>query len=175
MNLWEEKTIFKRSIELIIQNSSLEDLQNDSVNMYNVLEPISYLSVIDYANSWALLGDTLSFWLNYFVSSKDTQVDKGELMKNIKECCWAIILSSEFIKKSQETRVKSGDWLKHIEDDSSLWSQIFAVSQIDGIENNVNIKRSLLIFFRAFAEAFFLDAEAKPDTTAVLWEGKWTY
>lgn len=93
-------------------------------------------------------------------------------MKNIKECCWAIILSSEYIKKSQETRVKWGEELKYIENDVALWSQIFAISQIKGIEENGKLKRSFMIFFRSFAETFFLDIEAKRDTTAALCDGK---
>lgn len=41
--LCKEDMIFKQYITLIIQNSSIEDLQSDSVNLYNILEPISYL------------------------------------------------------------------------------------------------------------------------------------
>lgn len=173
MELCQEKQIFKRCIELVIQNSKIEDIQSDSVNMNNVLEPISYLSVIDYPNSCDLLVTTLSSCADSFTKAKDTEADKAELLRNVKQCCWAIILASEFVRTMQENRIKTGEDLTFLENDVSLCSQIFAISQITGVENEANIKRSLLIFFRSFAESFFLDSQIKPDTTETLWQGEW--
>ena len=163
--------MFKTYVTIILNTSSLEDIQNDSVNMFNVLEPISYFCMINYDKSTYLLIDVLRTSIEAFQNAQSSEVPKSELMKQIKQCCWAIIFLSEFIKKSQDQRVREDDTLKYFKCDALACSLVFYISLIEDIDSDSNLKTSLMIFFKAFTEAYFIDVKTSVDTTVALCDG----
>ena len=186
--------LFDNYIVLIIQNSNIEDIQNDTVNLYNILEPISYLWTIDYPSYSSLLIQELESCFQFFSEifnweNEASKIWEVEVIKCIKKTWWSIILASEFVKKSQEQRnklqkyyatqksidpngieidTKIGDTLSY---DISLCKPIFAISQLYRFAEESNIKRSLMIFFKSFTDTYLLDIETPAETTKVLWEG----
>lgn len=125
------------------------------------------------ANSSLLLG-VFDTWIEVFKNALECQPDKQELDRHLKECCWAIILASEFTKKSQEQRIKTKDLKQNLDCDFALCSRIFYISQMEGLDEESHIQRSLMIFFRSFTEAYFLDIHTDSETTASLCDGKWS-
>ena len=168
--MWKEGMLFNDYIILIIQNSNIEDIQNDTVNLYNILEPISYLCTIDYSSSSDLLIQELEscfrfFWETINWQDETTRPSEDDIIKHVKKSCWSIILTSEFIKKSQEQRNKirklceTNSLYGSSEHDSTLkinellgcdillCKSIFGISQIAGFSEEYNLRRSLMIFF----------------------------
>lgn len=155
--------LFKNFILLIIENSTLEDIQSDSVNMNNILEPISILCVLDYDGNIRIVIETMNECMESFKS-------------HIKQTCWMIILASEFIKKSQEIRKenigKSGSncSISHfgLESDALLCSLVFYLTQHEDIMENDSIKIALMLFFKSFTESYFTENVAVTDFTVTV-------
>lgn len=124
--------------------------------------------MIDYPASIELLVDVLKAGVDYFEKAQNEQVESSELFTQIKQCCWSIILASEFIKKNQKDRKKLADSKLHIQCDIILCSLIFYLSQLPGVETESNLNRSLMIFFKSFTESFFLDSDTDHETTIFL-------
>jgi hypothetical protein len=124
--------------------------------------------MINYPTSIELLVDVLKAGVDYFEKAQNGDVESSELHTQIRQCCWSIILASEFIKKNQEDRKKFKDAKLYIDCDIILCSLIFYLSQLPGVENESNMNRSLMIFFKAFTESFFLDCNTDHETTIIL-------
>ena len=183
----EEKGIdFDTYIQLIFENCKLAEIQNDSVYMLSLLEPLSYLWMSDYSQTSQSLSNKIDVVIQQIggMWNGSLQITADNFSSSTIECWWSIIISAQLVESN--SRMLRKDAKQIYELDKPLFTSVFRINKIlQQIQENEDLwkklklvrrhinlyENSIVKFFGAFSKAYIFRTETPAEVTQNLCKG----